>query len=288
MASALICGDVSRVDGPVAEIGESPVWSPEDSRLLWVDLFNGRIHRTDPKASTTDTIDVDGQCGFVALARGGIVHASGSRILVRNQSGVVEIADLDPVGGLRINDSQVAPGGWLFSGLMHTVSAKRFESGRLVRVSADGDVGLVADRVTISNGMGWSPDTTRMYYVDMPLKRVDIFDYDSSAGEAVNRRPAFELDVPGVPDGMAVDAEGRLWIAMWGTPFVRCFDPNGQERARVEVPVANVTSCAFGGDDLSTLFITTSSRDAAADHSHAGGVFCVQTDTQGQAPRVFG
>jgi len=279
-------GRPERVPGTSAELGESPVWDPRIARLRWVDLFAGVLHATDPTTGADESVRVDGVCGFVALADDGIVHAVGSRIVHRSSIGVREVASEE--SHLQFNDSQVSPGGWLFAGLFATDRTARLEAGRLVRVGADGALSVVSTGITLTNGMGWSPAGDVMFHVDMPLGRVDRYDFDAATGSARHRRPAFAIDGPGTPDGMAVDAEGRVWIAMWGTPTVRAFDEGGREVARIDLPVANVTSCAFGGPDLSTLYVTTSTRGATPEQRDAGAVFAVATDTRGQAPRYFG
>jgi sugar lactone lactonase YvrE len=287
MSNSLVLGTPVPIAGTAAELGESPVWNPVSQRLHWVDLMPGLLHETDPATGTTLTEQMEGPCGFVQLADVGLVVGVGTRVLLRGPDGLHPLAETDPRGGLRLNDSQVAPGGVLFAGLMHVDRAQRHESGRLVRVDGAGLVTVVTDGITVTNGMGWSPDATTMYHVDMPLKRVDAYDFDAATGTATGRRPAFELEVPGTPDGMAVDEEGRLWMALFGSPYVRCFTPWGKLVATVELPVANVTSCAFGGPDLSTLYVTTARREATAEQPHAGEVFAVETTARGQQPRAF-
>ncbi len=248
MSSSLVLDAPRPVPGTAAELGESPVWDPLVQRLRWVDLMAGVLHETDPVTGEGSATQLDDACGFVALGDPGLVVGVGTTVLTGEPGAWTSLAETDPTGGLRINDSQVSPGGWLFAGLMHVDRDKRSGSGRLLRVDTAGAVTLVTDGLTVTNGMGWSPSGDAMYHVDMPLRRVDRYDFDAATGSATGRRTAFELgDVPGLTDGMAVDAEGRLWIALWGTPYVRCFEPSGREVARVELPVANVTSCAFGG-----------------------------------------
>jgi sugar lactone lactonase YvrE len=269
-----------------AFLGESPVWDPRTSRLRWVDLFDGVRHHHDPLTGEDDVAETGTSCGFVALASDGLVYARGSVVVREDGSGSWDVVDLDPSGALRINDSQVAPGGWLFCGLMGIERDRREGTGRLLRVDADGTVVPVSDGISIANGMGWSPDGRTMYHVDTLGLRVDRLDFDPVTGVASGRRPAFSTErFGGIPDGLSVDTEGRIWLAHFGTPYVVCTDESGQEIARVELPVANVTSCAFGGEDLSTLFVTTSTRDATEVHPDAGAVFAVPTSARGQEPR---
>lgn len=286
MAVSLVLGPAVPVPGTASALGESPVWDPRTGRLRWVDLFEGIRHHTDPSTGEDDAVEVGASCGFVVLADEGIVHARGSRIVRSGPGGERELVDLDPTGALRANDSQVSPGGWLFCGLMAVDRDHRVGTGRLVRVDPDGSVDVVDEGLSIPNGIGWSPDGATMYHVDTLGGRVDRYDFDPVSGSAWNRRQAFGTQAfGGMPDGLAVDTEGRIWLAHFGTPYVVCTDDSGAQIARVELPVANVTSCAFGGEDASTLFVTTSSRDAAPPHPHAGAVFAVPTAARGQAAR---
>lgn len=286
MTGSLVLGRPEPVPGTVVLLGESPVWDPRTSRLRWVDLFDGIRHHTDPATAEDETVATGSSCGFVALADGGLLHARGSVIVRTDDAGAHDVADLDPSGLLRINDSQVAPGGWLFCGLMGIDRDQRAGTGRLVRVDPDGCVTPVSEGLSVANGMGWSPDGRSMYHVDTMARRVDRLDFDPATGQATARRLAFRTEaVGGIPDGLAVDTDGRIWLAHFGTPFVICSDENGREIARVELPVANVTACAFGGTELSTLFVTTSSRDAGDEHPYAGAVFAVPTAARGQQPR---
>jgi sugar lactone lactonase YvrE len=112
--------------------------------------------------------------------------------------------------------------------------------------------------VTVSNGLGWSPDGSRMYYVDSPVGRIDMFDYDPAAGTAVGRRPfADHSGYDGVPDGLTVDADGCVWVAVWGGGVLRRFAPDGTQDSVVPVPVSQPTSCAFGGPGMADLYVTS-------------------------------
>lgn len=286
MTESLVAGPARVLPGTAVLLGESPVWDPRTRRLRWVDLFDGVRHHTDPATGDDETVPTGASCGFVALAEGGLLHARGSVVVREDDTGSRDVVDIDPSGILRINDSQVAPGGWLFCGLMGIDRDQRDGTGRLVRVDPDGTVTPVSDGLSVANGMGWSPDGRTMYHVDTMALRVDRLDFDPETGAASNRRPAFSTEAfGGIPDGLAVDTEGRIWLAHFGTPYVVCTDDAGREIDRVELPVANVTSCAFGGDDLSTLFVTTSWRDATEAHPDAGAVFAVPTAARGQQPR---
>jgi len=290
VTDAPVLGLPVRMPGPAAELGESPVWDPTTGRLHWVDLPAGVVHATDPASGEDAALHFEQATGFVALAERGLIVGVGSTVRTVSPDGTAAVlGETDPTRMLRLNDSQVSPGGWLFGGLLAIDRERRDGTGRVIRVSPDGSVDVITEGISLTNGLGWSPDGSTMYHVDMALRRVDRYDFDRASGSATHRGVAFPLDsVDGLSDGMAVDSEGRLWIAFWGTPFVRCFTPDGIEVARVALPVANVTSCAFGGPGLSTLFVTTARRGAGPEHPDAGAVFSVVTDARGQEPRRFG
>jgi len=216
-------GPAVAIEGTSVLLGESPVWDPRIDRLRWVDLFDGVRHCTDPWTAVDEAVPTGASCGFVALAQDGLLFARGSTVVHETRAGDRDVADLDPHGVLRINDSQVAPGGWLFCGLMGIDRAQREGTGRLVRVDPDGTVTAVTDGISVANGMGWSPDGRTMFHVDTMARRVDRLDFDPATGQATNRRLAFSTEAfGGIPDGLAVDVDGRIWLAHFGTPYVVC------------------------------------------------------------------
>lgn len=239
------------------EHGEGPFW--HDGRLGWVDLMAGHLWLagfdgtglTDPRS-----YDVGRPLGAaVPRAGGGWVLAAGAAFWSLSEDGTVTrlTEDLADASLIRMNDGKVDPAGRLWAGTM----AYDEKPGAGAFFTYDGTVHPVLDGVTISNGLGWSPDHRLMYYIDTPTGRVDVFDYDESSGVASGRRPFVEVK-GGSPDGMSVDDEGHLWVALWGGGAVHRYDPSGHLVTTVRVPVTNVTSCCFGGPDRTTLFITTS------------------------------
>ena len=258
--------DVTAVVEPVGDVtaalGEGPYWVPEDDCLLWVDIEGARLHRTYFPAKETVT-DSPGpiSAAFPAVG-GGILIAGGSALTLlfpaeRGGQWVTRtIADVPARDGIRFNDAGVDPAGRVWAGSMHMDEAAPL--GELYRLDAGGRLNPVVKNVTVSNGLGWSPDGSRMYYADSPLRRVDVFDYDPATGEAFARRAFADLsEAEGVPDGLTVDADGCVWVAMWGGSALRRFTPDGQPDAVLPVPVSQPTSCAFGGPDLADLYITS-------------------------------
>lgn len=278
-------------------IGEGPVWDERRHRLIWVDVAAGLIHSFDPRTRAVATRQAGQPVGSVALCTGGGLVAAlrdGFGLIPDRgeaMSAFVEI-EKDRTGS-RMNDGKCDCRGRFWAGSMavdHTPGA-----GTLYRVEyANGGLRALAQLhgTTISNGLDWSDDNTRMYYVDSATQRIDMFDFDVDAGRLENRR-AFVV-IPrsdGLPDGMTVDTEGYIWVALFGVGKVRRYSPRGEIDMEIGVPVTLVTSCAFGGDDLRDLYITTArhrlSPAEAAAQPTAGGVFVSRPGPQGRAPFLF-
>ena len=253
---------VEPVGDVTAALGEGPYWVPEDDCLLWVDIEGARLHRTYFPARETVTDSPGPVSAAFPAVGGGILIAGGAALTLlfpaeRGAQWVARtIADAPARDGIRFNDAGVDPAGRVWVGSMHVTEAEPL--GELYRLDAGGRLNPVLKNVTVSNGLGWSPDGSRMYYADSPLRRVDVFDYDPATGEAFARRAFADLsEAEGVPDGLTVDADGCVWVAMWGGSALRRFTPDGQPDAVLPVPVSQPTSCAFGGPHLADLYITS-------------------------------
>ncbi len=259
-AAAEPVGDVTAV------LGEGPYWVPEDSCLLWVDIPNGLLHRTQLRSGDTVTVAIGPVSAAFPALGGGLLTAGGNRLrLHKPRAGGAQwtehtIAELPARDAVRFNDASVDPAGRVWAGTMHTGETEPL--GELYRLDPGRVLTPVVKGVTVSNGLGWSPDGSRMYYADSPMRRLDVFDYDPATGEAFQRRVFADLShVAGVPDGLTVDADGCVWVAMWGGGVLRRFTPDGQQDAVLPLPVSRPTSCAFGGAGLADLFVTTASVD---------------------------
>ncbi|WP_419847954.1 SMP-30/gluconolactonase/LRE family protein [Candidatus Poriferisocius sp.] len=267
-----------------AVLGEGPHWDGE--RLWWVDIEGHLIHRTDVGDRSDEVIDVGEKVSSVIPRRGGGFvagypdgvgfHGADGRHETRL---LIEESDAHS----RMNDAKCDPLGRLYTGTMTQGGA----SSALYRVDHDLGVSTVVDGVGISNGLGWSPDGTRMYYIDTPTQRLDVFDYDPQRGRCENRRPLIDFSQrAGYPDGLTVDAEGCIWVALWTGWAVHRFDPEGGLMQQISLPVSKPTSCAFGGPDLDRLFITSASVELSdaelADQPLSGALFEVSPDCRGQ------
>ena len=271
-----------------ARVGESPVWDVRERRLRWVDVPAGVIHSFDP-AGGQDSAQSAGQpVGSLALRENG-----GLALAVRDgfaalEAGVVRM--LVPVESSRpsnrMNDGNVDPQGRFWAGTMDV--DMRADAGALYRLDADHQVHRMLAPVSVSNGIDWNLDGTLMYFVDSGAGTVSAFNFDGPTGAISGRRSICEIAASeGLPDGLTVDAEGFIWVAVWGAGVVRRLAPDGTLAASVSVPVTQVTSCAFGGDDLSTLFITTAAGGVESVEPQAGGLFACRPGPAGCAPNRF-
>jgi sugar lactone lactonase YvrE len=276
-----------------APLAEGPVWLESANELMWVDCAAGNVHWLDYGTGEDRVLNVGAQVGVALPAHSGFVLAlpEGIARLAAGATVPEPIVRLGHESDMCLNDGACDRQGRLWVGSISFDEAP--ERGSLYRVDPDLQFERVLDRLWISNGIDWSLDDTKMYFVDSPTRRVDVLDYDIATGTATNRRPFHEFadDVPGIPDGLCVDAEGGLWVALWGGSRVVGLTPDGQLHTHVDVPSSQVTSCAFGGPDLRTLFITSATWDLApevlAQEPHAGGLFTADVGVAGRLPTPF-
>ncbi|MFE7937239.1 SMP-30/gluconolactonase/LRE family protein [Streptomyces griseoincarnatus] len=269
-----------------AELGEGATWDPATGRLLWIDILNSRVHTYDP-ATGRRTVRRTGQhVGAVKPRAGG-----GLVLNLRDGVGLLDPDDTfrwlhrEPVAGRRGNDAAVAPDGSLLAGTMRYDEAPG--GGTLSRVTGDGTATVLLQDVTVSNGTGWSPDGRLMYYIDTPTRRIDVFDFGGD-GTIAGRRPLAEIEEgAGFPDGLTVDADGCVWVALWDGGAVRRYTPSGELDRVIELPVPRVTCCAFGGPGLTDLYVTSARVGLTAPHPLAGSLLVVPGAGKGVAQPAF-
>jgi sugar lactone lactonase YvrE len=286
--------DVAVALGARAALGEGPSWDPETRRLIWVDITAGLVHRFDPASGNDERFDIGQPVGAAVPTSDGriaLAVSDGFSFLDPATGTIERIAhveeDLDET---MMNDAKCDPAGRMWAGTKDAVASRPI--GALYRLGPDRQPVQVLTGLTVSNGLGWSPDRRTMYFIDSPTQRVDTFAFDLDNGEIADRRTLIEIpNAWGLPDGMTVDEEGFLWVAFWGGSAVRRFDPSGELVSRVDFPVSQVTSCSFGGEDLSDLYVT-SARDGLseaqlADQPLAGGLFRLRPGVRGQHPHPY-
>ncbi|MFJ9179921.1 SMP-30/gluconolactonase/LRE family protein [Streptomyces sp. NPDC102360] len=269
-----------------AELGEGPTWDPATGRVIWVDILNSRVHTYEPGGGHRTVLATEQHVGAAKpRAGGGLVVNLRDGVGSYGTGGTFTWLHREPVPGRRGNDAAVAPDGALWAGSMPYDETPG--GGNLIRVAPDGAVTEVLDDVTISNGTGWSPDGTRMYYVDTPTGRIDVFDVD---GEQVrNRRELATVeDGAGSPDGLTVDADGCVWVALWDGGAIRRYTPSGTLDRAVRLPVSRPTACAFGGPDLTDLYVTSARVGLDRPEPLAGSLLVLPGIGQGVAQAAFG
>ena len=264
---------------------EGPRWDADRAELIWVDILAGEVHTATigdgGHAEPVRTLQVGRHVGAAAPAAAGgyVLAAAGGFCHVDDDGALTELAQ--PEAGrpeVRMNDGNCDPQGRFWAGTM--AYAETPGAGRLYRLELDGRCTLVLDGLTISNGMGWSPDGTTMYLADSGTGDIFAFDFNPAGGTLGPRRTLAHVDIPGAaPDGLTVDSDGDLWVALWNGGALARYAPDGKLRETVPVPVDRPTSCAFGGRDGATLFVTTSrdGLDAAelARQPQAGHVLAI-------------
>jgi sugar lactone lactonase YvrE len=277
-----------------ADLGEGPLWDAARGRLLFVDIMRGHVHAFDPVTARDEIVDVGRPVGAVACTRGGdwIAAAGQGFYRVGPESGQVAlVAEATRRRDVRMNDGYVDPCGSFWAGTMSLEG--RDGQGTLYRLDADGSVHEMLAPVTTSNGIDWSPDGTLAYYVDTRTRRVDVFDFDRDRRRLTGRRTFVDLTgETGRPDGLIVDRDGGVWVALWRGGSVRRYRPDARLDDVIDVPAALVTKCAFGGPDLADLFITTARGGLSPGELEAqplaGAIFRASPGARGQAPRFFG
>jgi sugar lactone lactonase YvrE len=275
-----------------AGLGESPAWDAAAGELVWVDIMAGVVHRFDPARGLDRSFAVGQPVGAAVPRRGG-----GVVLALRDGFAVV---DGDDGGSLRwlasverdnprtrMNDAACDSAGRLWAGSMDM--EEREPLGSLYRFAPESEPVAVLDALTISNGLGWSPEGGVFYHIDSPRLGVEAFDFEPREGTLSGRRRLLSIEPgAGEPDGLTVDAEGCIWVALWGGSSVRRYRPDGQLVGVLELPVTRVTSCVFGGAELETLYVTTALPDTpAADEPHAGGVFAARPGVRGLPTQPF-
>lgn len=256
-----------------AGLGEGPLWRAESARLMWIDIRGAALLQTDPGSGQTQVTPLPESPGAVALSDRGVIWAIGQALVAEGR----EVARLPPGQPGRFNDGKADAAGRFWVG---TANAKWRADCTLWRY--DGAFVPVLPGVTMSNGLGWSPDGRTFYYVDTGTLCLDAFDCAPDGGLS-RRRTLLRLPAGHLPDGLSVDAAGRIWLALWGGGCVLCVTPDGRVDRRLDLPVPLVTSCAFGGDDLRTLFITTAQSDGTPGPLE-GALFAVDAGAQGLPP----
>lgn len=279
---------VEQVTGPDAYHGEGPCWWDDWAGLRYVDMLAGDVLTLSASGEVERSHVGDVAAVIRPRKRGGAVLALRDRFVWTDGS-LAELRTLATVSlpqGIRLNEGGCDPDGSFYCGSMAYDESP--DAGALYRLDPSGESSVVIDKVTISNGFDFSPDDKTAYYIDTPRQSIDAFDYSPGDG-LINRRQWVEIPPEsGGPDGLVVDAEGGVWVALFGGAAVRRYDSDGHLDAVIELPVRSVTACTFGGDGLQTLYITTSQIRADLDtEPAAGALFAIDPGVAGMPTRSF-
>jgi L-arabinonolactonase len=280
-----------------ALLGESPVWCQTDQVLYWVDIKKPALHRFNPLNGTSETWPMPEDIGCLGLRQSGgaIVALRSGFAYVDFRTGEVRKAaspELKAPADMRFNDGRCDRRGRFWAGTLHerrdpgTASLYRFDPG--------GGCTQMVEGVTISNGISWSPDSRTMYFADSWQRTIFHFDFEPDSGTPYNQRVFAELPSgSGVPDGATVDSEGFLWSANFDGGCITRYAPNGSVDRVIQMPIQRPTSCAFGGQDLTVLYVTSASinltEEQRAAAPLAGGLFAIDVGVKGlPEPRFAG
>ncbi len=276
-----------------AALGEGPFWDEESRQLYWVNIDGKQLNQYDPTKKENRAIDFTKRvCAVVKREAGGLLLALEDGLYTYDNDSLTPVVQPELGEGDRFNDGKCDPAGRFWAGTMSTKGVKEKYALYCLDVNQRTFEQKVTS-VTISNGLAWDQERAKMYYIDTPTQIISAYDYNESTGAISNRTVSYSFaNKQGSPDGMAIDQEGMLWVALWGGWGVARINPlSGEWIDTVEVPAAQVTSCAFGGEDYQTLFITTAAtglnEEQREEQKLAGSLFSVRTEVRGSKPHLY-
>lgn len=280
--------------------GEVPTWDAGGNRVLWVDNESCLVHELSLATGRHQTISRDLMVGGIALNKtpGTLVFAGFTGLHVWRKQGEFRTVISEHAGDvLQFNDMIADPKGRIYGGTMYWGASGMEKHGKLYLISGDGKAEVVAEGIEVSNGLGFSLDNRTLYYTDSTARKIYAFDVDTASGRLSNRRVF--VQVPGdegIPDGMTVDAQGFIWSAQWYGGQVVRYDPDGKVERRIAMPMLQVSSCLFGGPDLTDLYVTTAANSWEGPYAPpgynfkapniGGPLYRVRTDIQGRPEHV--
>jgi sugar lactone lactonase YvrE len=279
-----------------ATLGEGALWDERRGVLWWVDIVPGNVHCFNPTTKINETFAIGTPVGAVVLDTEGhlILAVKDGFARYNTENGVCEMLAIVPHvnESIRFNDGKCDPEGRFWAGTLAEDGPQNV--GTLYCLERDFSITKKLQGVGISNGIAWSPSGDTMYYIDSVTQKVLAFQYANSTGAISHSRVVIEIPSSvGVPDGMCVDSLGMLWVALWdGGKVIQIHPVSGEILSEVVVPnVRKVTSCAFGGEDMNTLFITTARQGLTSEEEryepHAGSLFAVPVPVSGLTTYVF-
>ncbi|SFQ55215.1 SMP-30/gluconolactonase/LRE family protein [Parafilimonas terrae] len=279
----------------ICKLGEGPVWDAASNSILWLDILKGEIHQFNTNTKQHSTFATGQMIGcIVPREQGGFIAG------LENGIGFIDIEKkevkhiIHPEEGLnnRFNDGKGDAAGRFWLGSMSKTEEENM--GNFYMVDTDLSIHKKLENVSISNGLAWNADNTILYYINTPTNYIFAFDFDIETGAIDNQRVVVDLThEKGFADGMTIDEEGMLWVAFYDGWRVARYNPaTGDLLQQIDLPVANVTCCTFGGAGLTDLYITTASKnmsnEALEQQPHAGKLFVVKnTGIKGTSSKKF-
>ena len=271
--------NIRAISDVVSDLGEGPLWSPQTNCVTWTDITQNKFHTADLDTGATKSFSAPSMVGAIAHTRGGDYVAATQEGFARvSIDGKFSPLHTFLAADMRMNDGKVDPVGRFWAGSM----ALSFEKNRgsLYVLEKDGSYSSVLDDVTLSNGMGWSPDSNFFYYIDSIPGVLKRFDYESVDGRISNPVDLITFDTSkGIPDGMSVTADGKIVVALWDGGRVELYEPSGKKISEIKVGVSRPTSCTFGGADGDVLIVTTASQGIDLDKEPLAGKILAVTGT---------
>ncbi|WP_297803626.1 SMP-30/gluconolactonase/LRE family protein [uncultured Polaribacter sp.] len=272
-----------------ANLGEGAIWNYKTHELYWIDIEGRQLNIYNPKSKINKVLNTESRIGTV-------VPFTEDEALIALENGVHKIdiqtgksnlfTDMkSELLGSRLNDGKCDPSGRFWVGSMHL--EQETAKANLYTITSENILQKKIDSVTISNGIVWTSDKKTMYYIDTPTSTIKEFDYNNETGEISNGKIAVKIPIKfGFPDGMTIDEENMLWVGMWNGNAVIRFNPKtGKVISKIEVPAHNITSCAFGGENLETLYITSARIDMTEEelikYPLAGSLFSINPGVKG-------
>ena len=276
-----------------SHLGESPMWDEGEGVLWWIDIYKPTLNRFDPKSGYNKEIRLNQNIHAIAVCRSGSIVGSFQHGIGFLDPGNAHITTVtDPIGDApaKFNDGKCDRSGRFWTGSMSDDWVTPI--GCLYRFDGDHTLRIMDTQFNLSNGMGWSPDNSIMYFTDFGQSTIFAYDYDLETGSIDKRRVFLEIpEHEGRPDGMTVDSDGCLWVALWDGWAVARFDSNAKRIETIPMPVMRPTCPTFGGPDLKTLYVTSATmmltESQLAKQPLAGALFAIDTDVKGLVETKF-
>ena len=271
--------NIRAISDVVSDLGEGPLWSPQTNCVTWTDITQNKFHTADLDTGATKSFSAPSMVGAIAHTRGGDYVAATQEGFARvSIDGKFSPLHTFLAADMRMNDGKVDPVGRFWAGSL----ALSFEKNRgsLYVLEKDGSYSPVLHDVTLSNGMGWSPDSNFFYYIDSIPGVLKRFDYEAVHGRISNPVDLITFDTSkGIPDGMTITSDGKITVALWDGGRVEVYEPSGKKISEIKVGVSRPTSCTFGGADGEVLIVTTASQGIDLDKEPLAGKILAVTGT---------